>query len=181
MGQLSSPVKKSAMQRTCKVVALLLVPFLVPCLGFAQAAVETAGATSASAGMSAGVKAPAVPAAPSASAVAPIAPPKDSPYITLREGPPPEDINRKTLEEHAGKDAAKLLLHSSPSGARIYVNELFVGQSPLLLIVPPGKYRVQMRGERQELGERLVGLLPKDTQNITIVLAPRYPARISIR
>jgi len=181
MGRLSSPVKKSAMQRTCKVVALLLVPFLVPCLGFAQAAVETAGATSASAGMSAGVKAPAVPAAPSASAVAPIAPPKDSPYITLREGPPPEDINRKTLEEHAGKDAAKLLLHSSPSGARIYVNELFVGQSPLLLIVPPGKYRVQMRGERQELGERLVGLLPKDTQNITIVLAPRYPARISIR
>jgi PEGA domain len=181
MGRLSSPVKKNAMQRMCKVATLLLVPFLVPCLGFAQAAAETAGATSASAGMSAGVKAPAVPATPNTPAAAPSAPPKDSPYITLREGPPPEDINRKTLEEHAGKDAAKLLLRSSPSGARIYVNELFVGPSPLLLIVPPGKYRVQMRGERQELGERVVGLLPNDTQNITIVLAPRYPARISIR
>jgi hypothetical protein len=38
-----------------------------------------------------------------------------------------------------------------------------------------------MRGERQELGERLVGLLPNDTQNLMIPLTPRYPARISVR
>jgi hypothetical protein len=38
-----------------------------------------------------------------------------------------------------------------------------------------------MRGERQELGERLVGLLPNDTQNITIPLILRYPSRISVK
>ena len=159
---------------TCQAFMLLLVSFCMSCPTFAQSTTEAAGAASSSAGMTAGTKAPVVLAGPSSTG-------NGSPYIAPREGPPPEETNRKTLEERAGKDAAKLLLRSVPTGARVYVNELFVGQTPLLLILPPGKYKVQMRGERQELGERLVGLLPNDTQNLTIPLTPRYPARISVR
>ena len=161
-------------KRTAKCLCLLLVSFCLSRPTFAQSTTEAAGAASSSAGMAAGTKAPVVLAGPSS-------PGNSSPYITPQEGPPPEETNRKTLEGRAGKDAAKLLLRSVPSGARVYVNELFVGQSPLLLILPPGKYKVQMRGERQELGERLVGLLANDTQNLTIPLTPRYPARISVR
>ena len=172
MGQLKSPRKTVALY-LCRVVLLVSVPFIVPHLVFAQAATEAAGAASTSAGLATGAKAPAV--SPKSATAA-----NDS-YLATREGPPPEETNRKSLEEGAGKDAAKLLLRSAPSGARVYVNELFVGRSPLLLIVPPGKYRVQMRGERQELGERIVGLLPNDTENLTIALTLRYPSRISMK
>jgi hypothetical protein len=57
---------------------------------------------------------------------------------------------------------------------------VFVGRTPLLLIVPPGKYKVEMRGKREEVGERLVGLLPNETQDLALTLASRYPARISV-
>ena len=172
MGERKFPRLRTA-QCLCRVSLVLAVPCLVPYLVFAQAATEAAGATSTSAGMMTGAKAPAVSPKPAAA--------ENNSYLAPREGPPPEETNRKTLQEGAGKDAAKLLMRSVPSGARVYVNELFVGQAPLLLIVPPGKYRVQMRGERQELGERLVGLLPNDTQNITIPLILRYPSRISVK
>ena len=169
---LKSPRKRVA-RSLCRIVLPVCVPFVVPHLVFAQAATEAAGATSTSAGMTTGAKAPAV-SPKSATA-------ENDSYLAPREGPPPEETNRKTLEEGAGKDAAKLLLRSVPSGVRVYVNELFVGRSPLLLIVPPGKYRVQMRGERQELGERIVGLLPNDTENVTIALTLRYPSRITMK
>lgn len=172
MGQLKSP-RKSVAQYLCRVSLLLSVPFVVPHLVFAQAAAEAAGATSTSTGMTTGAKAPAVSPKPATA--------ENNSYLAPREGPPPEEANRKTLEKAAGKDAAKLLLRSVPSGARVYINELFVGRAPLLLIVSPGKYRVQMRGERQELGERVVGLLPNDTQNVTIGLILRYPSRISVK
>ncbi len=171
MGQLKSRRQTAALYLCSSL--LLSVPFIAPYLVFAQAAAETAGATSTSAGMTTGAKAPAVSPKPATA--------ENNSYLAPREGPPPEESNRKTLEAGAGKDAAKLLLRSVPSGARVYVDELFVGRAPLLLMVPPGKYRVQMRGERQELGERVVGLLPNDVQNITIALTLRYPSRISVK
>ena len=172
MGERKFPRLRTA-QCLCRVSLVLAVPCLVPYLVFAQAATEAAGATSTSAGITTGAKPPAVSPKPATA--------ENDPYLATREGPPPEETNRKTLEEGAGKDAAKLLLRSVPSGVRVYVNELFVGRSPLLLIVPPGKYRVQMRGERQELGERIVGLLPNDTENVTIPLTLRYPSRITMK
>jgi hypothetical protein len=58
---------------------------------------------------------------------------------------------------------------------------MFVGRTPLLLIVPPGTYKVEMRGQRAEYGERLVGLLPNETQQLVLTLALRYPAKITLR
>jgi hypothetical protein len=101
--------------------------------------------------------------------------------LPARQGPSPDEANRKALEQQAGKDAAKLVLQSVPSGAMTYLDGTFVGRTPLQLIVAPGKYKVEMRGNLEEFGERLVGLLPSETQQLTLELAVRYPAKISAR
>jgi hypothetical protein len=89
--------------------------------------------------------------------------------------------NRKALEQRAGKDAAKLMLRSVPSEALIYIDGKSVGRTPMLLIVPPGKYKVEMRGQREGFGERVIGLLPNETQELALTLVLRYPARISVQ
>lgn len=89
--------------------------------------------------------------------------------------------NRKALEQRAGKDAGKLLLRSSPGEALIYIDGTPVGRAPLLLIVPPGKYKVEMRGPREAFAERIVGLLPNETQQVALTLLLRYPAKISVQ
>lgn len=159
-----------------KAGVLLLVLCVAPARSRGQAGVETAGADSATAG-----------AATAASKVLPASLPqpgtvnKSPQTVPAREGPSLEETNRKALEQRAGKDAAKLLLQSSPSEALTYIDGTFVGRTPLLLIVPPGKYKVEMRGKRDEFGERLVGLLPNETQQLALTLALRYPASVSVR
>jgi PEGA domain len=93
--------------------------------------------------------------------------------------PPPEVVNRKALEQRAGKSPCKLLLRSTPSAAQVYVDGAFVGESPLLLIVAPGKYQIEMRGRRLEFGERAVDLLPRETREVALSLTSRYPTRVT--
>jgi hypothetical protein len=104
----------------------------------------------------------------------------NSAYLAAQETPSPGETNRRAFEKRAGKDAAKLNLQSVPSEALTYIDGMFVGRTPLLLIVPPGKYKVEMRGPREGFAERLVGLLPNETQDLALTLASRYPARISV-
>ena len=104
-----------------------------------------------------------------------------SPHLVAHNGPPAEEVNRKLLEEKAGIDAAKLLLRSSPSGAQIFINSAFVGHTPLLLMVAPGKYTIEMRGQRDDTAKRTLGLMENETQEITLNLATNYPAKISTR
>ena len=135
-----------------------------------QAAVEYGGAASHSAmAATAASKAapPSLPTPPPASG---------SPSLTIPIGPPLDETNRKALEQRAGKDAGKLLLQSVPSDAQIEIDGNLVGRTPLLLIIPPGKYKVEMRGTRDETGERLVELLPNQTQQIAVTLTVQYPA-----
>jgi hypothetical protein len=103
-----------------------------------------------------------------------------SPHLIAKPGPPEDETNRKALEDNAGKDPANILLRSTPTGAQIYVNGAFVGHTPLLLTVAPGKYKIEMRGQRDDFAERTVGLLANDTQRIALTLASRYPNRVSI-
>lgn len=104
-----------------------------------------------------------------------------STFLTIPTGPPADVVNRAALEKKAGKDAAKMLLRSTPSGARVWVNGEFVGSTPLLLIVPPGKYRVRMADSRLDLAQQEFGVLPHETRELTLPLAVRYPASVSIR
>jgi hypothetical protein len=103
-----------------------------------------------------------------------------SPHLLATTGPPAEEANRRKLEENAGRDPANILLRSSPDGAQIYVNGAFVGHTPLLLSVSPGKYKVEMRGQRDDFAVRTIGLMARDTQAITLMLSARYPSRVSM-
>lgn len=100
-------------------------------------------------------------------------------HVAAPTGPPVDEVNRKELEKNAGKEAGKLFLRSTPTGAQIYINGAFVGKSPLLLVVPAGTYKVEMRGARQGSSEKIVGLLANQTQEVLLNLSLRYPARVT--
>jgi hypothetical protein len=104
-----------------------------------------------------------------------------STYLPAQNGPPVDEVNRKALESRAGADGGKMLLRSTPAGARVLVDGSFVGRTPLLLIVAPGKYKIQMENERQASGERTVELAAKETQEVALTLVPRYPERVTTR
>lgn len=104
-----------------------------------------------------------------------------SPHLSLPPRPPADVANRRVLESRAGRSASKLLLRSVPSNAQVWIDGAFVGSSPLLLLLAPGKYQVEWRGTRMEYGARAVDLLPRETREIVLVLAPRYPTRTSVR
>lgn len=139
-----------------------------------QAAAEAGAATSSSSIAASGAKAAPIPD---------VNPQQQgsSPHLLARQGPPPDETNRKAFEESAGKDAGKLLMRSTPTGAQVFVNGRLVGRAPLLLILAPGKYKIEMRGQRREYGERTVGLLPNATQDVALTLSPLYPTRVSTR
>lgn len=141
----------------------------------AQAAAETAGATSAAATATASIKPPAYATTPAASA-------QTSPgHLPQLVGPPPEVVNRRNLEQHAGKDAAKLLIRSNPSGSQVWVNSSFVGSTPMMLVLAPGKYHVEFRGPRQETAASAIDLLPRETRELAPTLTAHFPTRVIIR
>ena len=146
-----------------------------------QAAAEAAGATSvsgsvAATGAAAGkaigsMKIPSVGVTGGAGS--------SSQHLIASSGPPPEDANRKSLEATAGKDAAKLLLRASPVEAQVWVNQRIVGKTPMLLVLAPGKYQIEMRGSRGQTGKSSVALLPRETRELAVKLDPLYPTRVT--
>lgn len=162
------------MGETCKTLALLGLLGLGAHSAQAQAMAESGMLTSNSgvAAQSARIpsKTPATPSVPSS-----------SPHLLTRTGPSPSEVNRKDLEDNAGENAGRVLLRSVPSGAEIFINDLLVGQAPLLLVIAPGKYKVEMRGPREETGHSIIGVLPKETQTVVINLKQKYPSSVSVR
>lgn len=107
--------------------------------------------------------------------------PPDQPGLTPSQGNAGEGSNRKELEAQAGKNAAKLMLRSASSKAWVRINGKPVGETPLLLIVAPGVYVVDMEGGvRLESARRQVDLLPKETREVVLNLESRYPVRIHV-
>lgn len=103
---------------------------------------------------------------------------KSAAFMIAPKGPPPAEVNLKKLEENAGPEGGKLLLRSIPNGADVFINSRLIGQTPMLVVVAPGKYKVEMRGARQEFGTKTVGLIPKGTQTVVIELKQRYPSQV---
>ncbi len=161
---------------------LLQISLMVIALGYgtpgakAQAIAETAGATAVSGATTAAVsKTLTFPASENKTASA------TSPHLQASSGPAPQVVNRQALEEHAGPGASKLLLRSTPAVSQVWINDKFVGSTPMLLVLAPGKYRVYFRGPRMESGERLVDLLPRETRELALSLAIHYPNRYTVR
>ncbi|HEY6902908.1 MAG TPA: PEGA domain-containing protein [Candidatus Acidoferrales bacterium] len=149
---------------------------VVGCCGVArgQTAAEYGGAASVAASTTAAERSVMIPA-PSKPVV-----PKRSQHLVIPTGPPPEVANRNALEQSAGKDASKLLLRSTPSPAQVWVDGAFVGNTPMLLIVAPGKYEVEVRGQRLESAKQTVALLPRETREVSFKMTVLYPTTVSI-
>lgn len=147
----------------------------------AQAATEAAALNANSAMAAQSLKPPVFPTIPSAPAQASTNANPSSAHLMARTGPPPDEVNRKDFEDNAGNQAGKLLLRSVPAGAEIFINDRLVGRTPLLMVVAPGKYSVDMRGPRLESGHSNIGVMPKETQTMLINLNQRYPASVSAR
>jgi hypothetical protein len=161
------------------IASLLLLFILRACTipsAHGQAAAETAGATSVSATTASQAKAAGFATTPPAADNQ-----SKSPHLPAAVGPPPEVLNRRNLEQRAGRDAAKLLLRSTPSGSQVWVDSAFVGTTPMLLVLAPGKYHLELRGPRQEFAARIVDLIPRETREIAPTLAAHYPTKVIVR
>src|SRR5580700_2249748 len=168
--------------RTGRATTLLFVLPLCPAIllfsavASVQSSAENSGQSTAATSAASVQAKPDAPATPANTVEDPAKPQHLAPPL----GPPPDLANRQALEQHAGKNACKLLLRSTPNAAQIYVDGAFVGESPLLLIVSPGKYQIEMRGRRLEFGERAVDLLPRETREVALSLTSRYPTRVTV-
>jgi hypothetical protein len=140
----------------------------------AQSAAEYSGTTLLSSGTTASMKPPKVPAAPSNKA------PAASPHLAATSGPPPEESNRSALEASAGKDASKLLLRSTLTDSKVWINGKPVGKTPMLLILAPGKYEIEVVAADSTRTQSTVALLPRETRELTLNLLPRYRARVTL-
>jgi hypothetical protein len=139
----------------------------------AQAVAEAAGATSVSATAASSAKATTMPKFPAAGTGS------ASAHLIASSAPAPEVTNRKIFEARAGKDASKLLLRATPVEAQIWVDGKIVGKTPMLLVLAPGKYEIEMRGARGQTGKHSVDLLPRETRELAIKLAQLYPGHVS--
>ena len=101
-------------------------------------------------------------------------------HLPLREAEDVVGENRRALEAKAGKDAAKVMLRSQPDGAWVMIDGKGVGKTPLLLILAPGVYKVEMQITQREASQRQVDLLPKETRDVLLTLAARYPTRLEV-
>jgi hypothetical protein len=95
----------------------------------------------------------------------------------------PEDANRRALELRAGLDAAKLSFKSVPAKAVVRINGKPVGETPLLISLAPGTYKIEMEGPRMEFGKQQLTVGAKDTREVQLRLsaAPRYPNHITLQ
>ena len=174
-----------------RIIASQKLIVLLPILGFAflcalftesvsaQAVAEAAGATSVAGSVASSMKPVPFPKFPATGGSAPAASSSSSPHLIVSSSPPPEDTNRKTLEAKAGKDASKLLLRASPVEAQIWIDGRIVGKTPMLLILAPGKYQIEMRGARGQNGKRSIDLLPHETRELAVKLDQLYPGRVT--
>ena len=137
----------------------------------AQAIAEVAGTTSVAASATAAARPVAMPNLPGAAATS-------SQHLIASGAPPAQETNVRDLQARAGKDAGKMLLRATPAASQVWVNGKIVGKTPLLLVLAPGKYQVEMRGARGETGTSTIDLLPRETREVQLKLQSLYPARV---
>lgn len=93
----------------------------------------------------------------------------------------PAEENRRKLEETAGEDAGTVLLRSEPTGARVWIEDKLVGTTPLLLVLSPGGYQVELRGKRMGVLKEEIEILPKEKHEFVFSLPSRYPSEVRLQ
>ena len=113
----------------CRFILLVTAIPMVSSLLRAQAAVEYGRASSKSGATAASAPRVAPPADTTNAAMT---------HLPARSGPAAEEVNRRALENHAGKDAAKLMLRSTPSKGSVRINGKVVGKTLCFWLLLPG-------------------------------------------
>ncbi len=103
-----------------------------------------------------------------------------SPHLPARTGEAPEVTNRKALERRAGTDGAKLSLKSVPPNATVRIDGNPVGTTPLVLVLAPGRYSVELEGPRREFAREQVELRAQETRELALPLRSRYLTHIDL-
>jgi hypothetical protein len=151
----------------------------------AQSAAEYAGAVSVAGSAAARTPAPKMSskfaASTPAQARSGAKPGSQFKHLPAPSGEPADVANRNELESRAGEDAGKLLLRSEPGKARIWVNGKVVGDTPLLLVLPPDRYSIEARGMRSGSARQAADLLPNETREIIMTLEQRYPTQVVLQ
>jgi hypothetical protein len=131
----------------------------------AQASAEYASTTSAITGAGAGAKGGKKISFPTSTK-------KNARFLHLPSGvsESPAAANRRALEEKAGDDAGTLLLRSAPSRARVWIDGKLVGETPLMMVLAPGTYEVEIRGKRMGVEKSKVELLTDEKREIVLSL-----------
>jgi len=158
------------------VIAMTLLWVIFAAAAHAQAVAETAGTTSVSAAATNSVKPVQIPKFPASANGA-----AASQHLIVSSGPPPQETNVREFLAGAGRDAGKVLLRAAPVAADVWVNGKIIGKTPMLLVLAPGKYQVEMRGAKGETGQSIVDLLPHETRELTVKLRQLYPGRVTVQ
>lgn len=89
--------------------------------------------------------------------------------------------NRKEFEQNSGEQPAKLLVRSASRKASVWIAGKSVGETPLLILLAPGQYKVELHGARMEHGQGDVALLPNESRELVLSMKQRYPADVELR
>ena len=65
--------------------------------------------------------------------------------------------------------------------ASVRIDHKPVGNTPLVLTLAPGAYRIDMVGPQKEFAQQQVTLRPKENREVVLSLQPRYPSHIILR
>jgi hypothetical protein len=148
----------------------------------AQAAVEYGAIVSNSAGTAATIKPPTpnlrlpdnISSAGSPAPLNPTANPGGTTADTAK-------ANLQFFQDHSGPDAAALSLHTVPDHVQVWIDDKFVGSSPLDLKLGPGHHRVFASGPDKLESVREFDLAAKQKQSIDLPLKSGYQDQITIQ
>ncbi|HXM90429.1 MAG TPA: PEGA domain-containing protein [Candidatus Dormibacteraeota bacterium] len=162
------------------IVLLLLATFWCAPYSGAQAIAETATTTALSAGTTAAaaktIRFPSVEITGGSGASG------TSSHLQTPSGPPPQIINRRAFEQQAGPEAGKLLIRSgTPSISYVWIDDKYVGPTPVSLALAPGKHHLFLRGPRNESGDSVVDVPPRGTREVAPALTTPYRSKFTIR
>lgn len=138
----------------------------------AQAAVEYSGATGVSAG--------AANSRPRGFPTGGHAGRGNSRMLAKPVGPSPAKINRAWFAKQAGRHGAQLSIDAVPPQSQVWIDGKFVGETPLRVTLPAGKYHVSLMGRRQEHAAREIEIASGKNQRLEIHLEQTYPYAVSI-
>ena len=170
--------KREGWRNMHRIMPLTLLVLIGAAPAWPQGAAEYASITSAATA--------AIVRAKSSQEVNLFSPPKikkkgTSPHLLIPTNLSAEAGTKPRRAEGTEEDMGSLLLRSVPKGAQIWIDGKLMGTTPLLLILAPDRYNIEVLGKRMEHVKKQVNLRANERQQLMFSPSPRYPRRVHLR